>query len=178
MKSVMMKLIIILFLTFSCTSKHTDNRIKEFENILGERKTKALNLLVSDFDKNLNRVYPNLETSQAYLQFLMDVKNHKITDWNKYKFQSKETNLEFKKSGLRGEIYREEYTELETNHAGKYSIELGKLKDSDSLINGYYEVREAAGLLTAELLASEILNSNPDFNNYFHKRIVVLEFSS
>jgi len=172
-----LKIIIILLVTFSCTKKPTDNRITEFENILGERKTKALNLLVSDFDKNLNRIYPALKTSQAYLQFLLDIKNNNITDWNEYKFQSKETNLEFRMSGLRGEIYQEDYKELETNHAGNYSIALNKLKDSDALIKGYYEVREAAGLMSAELFAPEILSSNPDFNNYFHKRIVILEFS-
>ena len=173
-----LKIIIILFLTFSCSQKETDKRITEFENLLGKRQTKALNLLVSDFDKNLNKIYPELKTDQAYMQFLVDVKDNNITDRNKYKFQSKATNLEFRKSGLRGEIYREEYTELETNHAGKYSIGLSKLKDSDFLINGYYEVREAAGLLHPIIFASEILSSNPDFNDYFHKRIVVLEFSS
>ncbi len=156
----------------------TDKRIKEFESLLGKRQTNALNLLVLDFDKNLNKIYPDLKTSQAYMQFLMDVKNNNISDWDKYKFQSKETNLEFRKSGLRGEIYREEYTGLGTNHAGKYSIALNKLKDSDFLINGYYEVREAAGLMHPILFATEILSSNPDFNDYFHKRIVVLEFSS
>ncbi len=28
-----------------------------------------------------------------------------------------------------------------------------------------------------EILVTGILNSDPNFNNYFHKRIVVLEFS-
>ena len=172
------KLVIILFLTFSCSQKETDKRITEFESILGKRQTNALNLLVFDFDKNLNRIYPDLETSQAYLKFLTDIKNENITDWNKYKFQSKTTNLEFIKSGLRGEIYRDDYPELETNHAGKYSIALDKLKDSDFLINGYYEVREAVGLINPILFATEILSSNPNFNDYFHKRIVVLEFST
>jgi len=150
----------------------------EFESILGKRKTSALNLLVSDFDKNLNRIYPDLETSQAYLKFLTDIKNNNITDWNEYKFQSKETNLEYKKSGLRSEIYVEKNTELEPNYAGKYSIAMGKLKDSDYLIKGYYEIREAvSGMIRPDLFASEILSSNPDFSDYFHKRIVVLEFS-
>jgi len=173
-----LKFTIILFLTFSCSQQKVDKRIVEFENLLGKRQINALNLLVSDFDKNLIRIYPNIEINQAYRHFLVDVKNNNISDWNEYKFQSKETNLEFKKSGLRSELYTVENVEFEPNYAGKYSISLSNLKDSDDLIKGYYEVREAvAGIIRPDLFASEILSSNPDFNDYFHKRIVVLEFS-
>lgn len=51
------------------------------------------------------------------------------------------------------------------------------VKDSDSLIKRYWESRDAVGMMQNELLVNGILSSNPDFNNYFHKRIVVLEFS-
>ena len=52
--------ILILILTFSCSEKQTDKKIAEFEKVLGERQTEALNLLVSDFEKNLTRIYPDL----------------------------------------------------------------------------------------------------------------------
>jgi hypothetical protein len=51
------------------------------------------------------------------------------------------------------------------------------VKNSDSLINRYWDKREAAGMMPNELIVRGILSSNPDFNDYFHKRIVVLEFS-
>lgn len=51
------------------------------------------------------------------------------------------------------------------------------VRESDSLIKKYWEKREAAGMMQNELVINGILSLNPDFNNYFHKRIVVLEFS-
>ena len=57
-------LILILILTISCTQ--TNNRITEFEKVLGERQTNALNLLVSDFEKNLTKIYPNLTCIPYY----------------------------------------------------------------------------------------------------------------
>ncbi len=63
------------------------------------------------------------------------------------------------------------------NNVGKYMQALYLVKDSDSLIKKYWEKREAVGLMQNEIVVSGILSLNPDFNNYFHKRIVVLEFS-
>ncbi len=168
---------IFFILTVSCSDKKTDNRILEFENVFNERQIQAINLLVRDFDNNLNKAYPNLKTEQAYKQFLTEIKNGNIDNWNKYKFQSKKTNFEFNESGLKSEIYIQLHKELEINPFGKYMEALKTIKDSDSLISGYYEVREIAGFVSPVIFASGILISDPDFTDYFHKRIVVLEFS-
>jgi len=63
-------LILVLILTFSCAQKQSDNRIAEFEKVLGERQTKALNSLVTDFEKNLTKIYPNLAIEQGYKEYL------------------------------------------------------------------------------------------------------------
>ncbi len=168
---------ILFILMISCSQKKTDNRIMEFESVFNERQINAINLLVKDFDNNLNNVYPNLKTEQAYEQFLIEIKNGNIDNWEKYRFQSKLTNSEFIESGLKDEIYSKEYKELEINYAGKYMKALKVIKNSDSLISGYYDVREIAGFVSPVLFASGILISDPDFSDYIHKRIVVLEFS-
>jgi hypothetical protein len=49
--------------------------------------------------------------------------------------------------------------------------------DSDSLIKKYWSKREAAGIMQNKIIVDGLLSSKPDFNNYFHKRIVVAEFS-
>ncbi|GGK35635.1 hypothetical protein GCM10007962_32520 [Yeosuana aromativorans] len=147
-------LIFILILTFNYSQ--TDSRIKEFEKILGERQTKALNLLVSDFEKNLDTLYPDLSTDKAYKKYLTDIIADSTTDWEKFKFQSDKTNSEFHQSGLWDDIY---------------------IKDSDTLIKRYWDMRESAGMLSNELFVSGTLSLEPDFNNYFHKRIVVVEYS-
>ena len=171
-------LILVLILTFSCSQIQSDNRIAEFEKVLGERQTKALNLLVFDFEKNLSKIYPNLTIEQGYNEYLTDLISDSTTDWEKFKFQSGKTNAEFHKSGLWNEIYtKDSVSGLQVNGIGKYMQALYSVKDSDSLIKRYWKKREAAGMMQNELVIPGILSLNPDFDNYFHKRIVVVEFS-
>ena len=66
-------LILVLILTFSCSQKQSDHRITEFEKVLGKRQTKALNILVSDFEKNLAKIYPDLSIEQGYRKYLNDL---------------------------------------------------------------------------------------------------------
>ncbi|GFZ87542.1 hypothetical protein GCM10011531_18770 [Aquaticitalea lipolytica] len=178
-------LVLVLVLTFSCTQ--TDNRITEFEKVLGERQTNALNLLVSDFEINLTKIYPNLTTEKGYRQYLNDMISDTISYYENYSFMSRKTITEYIESGLWNEVYETNYyfdinskDSIETisvNNIGKYMQALYVVKDSDNLINKYWEKREAAGMMQNELVVNGILSSNPDFNDYFHKRIVVLEFS-
>ena len=180
-------IIIILLLTFGCSDKQTDPRIAEFEKILGDEQTKSLNLLVSDFEKNLGKIYSDLPTKKAYRKYLNEMISDSTTNWDKFKFQSDETNTEFHQSGLWNEVYEVRYFQkpdsndsiksLDVNQIGKYMRALYAIKDSDSLIKKYWDKREAAGLMQKELIVNGILSSKPDFNDYFHKRIVVVEFS-
>ncbi|WP_179377238.1 hypothetical protein [Winogradskyella wichelsiae] len=170
-------LILVLILSFSCSQKQSDIRITEFEKVLGERQTKALNLLVSDFEKNLAKIYPNLTIDKGYRQYLIDIKSDTITDWKKFDFQSKKTNSEFYKSGLRNEIYDKDTTELKANNLGKYMNALYSIKDTDSLIKKYWDKKEAIGIMQNSIFVDGFLYSNPDFKDYFHKRIAIIEFS-
>ena len=56
-------------------------------------------------------------------------------------------------------------------------IALDKIKDTDSLIYKYWKMREIGGLRSNEFFVKGTLSLNPDFDNYFHKRIVVIEYS-
>ena len=171
-------LILALIITFSCSQKQSDNRITEFEKVLGERQTKAVDLLVSDFEKNLTKIYPNLTIEQGYKKYLTDIISDSTTNWEKFKFQSDITSEEFYQSGLWNEIYtKDSVSGLQVNRIGKYMQALYAVKDSDSLIKKYWDKREAAGMMQNELVVKGILSLNPDFNDYFHKRLVVLEFS-
>jgi len=174
----MQKICLILFsiLIFSCTQ--TNNQIIEFEKVLGERRTKALNLLVFDFEKNLNKIYPDLPIEKAYKQYLNDLISDSTTDFEKFKFQSDKINLEFHQSGLWDDVYsKDSQGSLQVNTTGKYIQALYAIEQPEPLIKTYREKRKAVGIMQNQLLINGILNSNPDFNDYFHKRIVVLEFS-
>ena len=86
--------------------------------------------------------------------------------------------MEFHRSGLWNEGYiKDSLYGLQVNRVGKYMQALYEVKESDSLINEYWGKREAVGIMSNKNVVSGILSLDPDFNDYFHKRIVVLEFS-
>ena len=171
-----MKLIILLtiILTFSCNS--TSNQIQVFEDTLGIEETKALNTLVYDFENNLSNIYPNLSLQKAYLQYFTDILSLKMTSYEKFNFQTEKTKSLFKESGLWNEVHRIDTSRAgyQVNKNGKYMSALENIKESNTLVNRYYESRKKDGAVQDRIDA--ILNSKPNFDNYIHKRIVVLEF--
>ncbi len=154
------------------------NNIKKFERRLGKDKIEALNLLVSDFENKLQKLYPNLSIEDAYKQFLIEVKN-KTFDWSDFNFQTNSTHKKYLESGLRKDLYSHDpELGMQINRLGSYMKALYHIKsNADKLTNKYYTVREMAGVIQNKLFASIVLVNDPDFTNYFHKRFVVVEFS-
>tara|TARA_R110002020_G_scaffold17804_9_gene63121 strand:+ start:2320 stop:2856 length:537 start_codon:yes stop_codon:yes gene_type:complete len=175
-----MRKAIILFLTiltFSCQTE-LDKNIHAFQNILGENKINAINSLVTDFENNLKKNYPKLSVDKAYEKYLTEIISDSTTDFEKFKFQTSNTKSELTKSGLWNEIYfKDDNNGLIINETGQYMRGLNYVAKSDMFVKKYYDKRQAAGMMSNKLVVNGILNSNPDFNNYFHKRIVVLEFT-
>ncbi len=143
--------------------------------------------MVFDFEKNLEKIYPNLTLQKAYEQYLKDIIDPKESNWDKFRFLSDKTLAEFKNSGLKKEIYNIELEYVEekkdslttyySNGIGKYMRALYEIKDHDTLIMDYFKRREIGGLMPNKIFVKGILHSKPDFHNYFHKRIVVIEFT-
>lgn len=169
----MKKLVFLFCLVFiiCCENKNTDS-IKEFETTLGKKNIEVLNLLVNKFELFLSKEYPSLEIEDAYYQFLLDIKNNK--EFESDYFLSEEDRQVYIKSGFKNEIYD---SENNVNQTGRYMLALSLVKDSDSLIKKYFKNRQAVGTIHNILFANSILSNDPNFNNYFHKRIVVLEYS-
>ncbi len=186
MKNVF-KLILVLIFFSSCSNQKNQKEIEIFEDTLGQNNVEVLNLLVEDFEANLEKHYPQLEMKDAYRQYLLDLKSNSSEDYSKFLFLSDETFSIYRKSELRNELYEYSFSidestndsifEYEVNNLGKYMHAIYNVKDSDSLINKYYEVREAFGIITNSMFVDGFLYSKPDFDNYFHKRIVVIEYS-
>lgn len=96
-----LKTIIILLLLLGCSVKN--NRMREFDKILGKENNETLNLLVLEFENNfLKKTYPNLELPKAYRRFLVETSEGKI-DYTKA-VTEKSKNI-FNKSQLRLEIF-------------------------------------------------------------------------
>ncbi len=91
-------LFIFLILIISCSDK-----ISEFDKVLGEENVETLEFLVSDFENDfLKRQYPNLDTENAYRQFLTELREGKTENWKRI---SNKTKNKFKSSDLINEIY-------------------------------------------------------------------------
>ena len=64
---------IFLLLIISCADKKSEKQTSEFDKVLGIENVATLNFLVSDFENDfLKRQYPNLDTENAYRQFLLN----------------------------------------------------------------------------------------------------------
>lgn len=174
-----MKRSFLLFclLILSCSSPKNQEQIDVFEAKLGKENVEILDLLVDNFENNLRQVYPKLHLKEAYREYLFDIIYDNFNS-QKLVLITKDTKSIFHNSALWDEVYQNTTNKgLEINNLGKYMMSLYEIKDSDSLIKKYYTIREAAGIIQNKIFANGILSMNPDFDNYFHKRIVVIEFS-
>lgn len=92
------KVLLVAFLSFTCSAQEA-----LFDRVLGTEPAKTLDTLVADFENNfLKKNYPDLQTTDAYRQFLMDVRNE-----NQFAFGiSKEARKRFATSTLRYKVYK------------------------------------------------------------------------
>ena len=94
---------IFLLLIISCADKKSEKKTSEFDKVLGIENVATLNFLVSDFENDfLKRQYPNLDTENAYRQFLTELRDEKNENW---KSISEKARNKFKASELRLEMY-------------------------------------------------------------------------
>lgn len=63
------------------------------------------------------------------------------------------------------------------NTIGKYMRALYTIKEKDSVVEKYFQVRDGWGVYANQRFANGVLYNKPNFKDYIHKRIVVLEFS-
>lgn len=92
-----------LALIINCSDKKAEEKIAEFDRILGKENIATLNYLISDFENDfLKSQYPNLNTENAYEQFLIEIRDGKTNYWKRI---SQKARDKFKSSDLRLEIY-------------------------------------------------------------------------
>ena len=97
------KTFIFFILFISCSDKKAEINTSEFDKVLGKENIKTLDFLVSDFENDfLKRQYPNLDTENAYRQFLTELRDEKNENW---KSISEKARNKFKSSDLRLEMY-------------------------------------------------------------------------
>ncbi len=98
-----LKTFIFFALIISCAEKKNAELASKFDEILGKENVATLDHLVSDFENDfLKRQYPNLDTENAYRQFLTDLRDDKTENWKRI---SQKSIDKFKSSDLRLEMY-------------------------------------------------------------------------
>ncbi|MDB9954717.1 hypothetical protein OAD49_04060 [Flavobacteriaceae bacterium] len=94
---------LFLLLIISCADKKSENQASEFDKVLGIENVATLDFLVSNFENDyLKRQYPNLDTENAYRQFLTELRDEKTENWKRV---SEKARDKFKLSDLRLEMY-------------------------------------------------------------------------
>ncbi|MBP0904082.1 hypothetical protein ACFSKN_08970 [Mariniflexile gromovii] len=92
-----------LMLIIGCADKNTEENRTKFDKILGAENVETVDYLVSDFENDfLKRQYPNLDTENAYRQFLTEHRDDNTEKWNSI---SQKARNKFKASKLRLEMY-------------------------------------------------------------------------
>ncbi|WP_073317786.1 hypothetical protein [Aquimarina spongiae] len=64
---------------------------------------------------------------------------------------------------------------VETNFEGKYNKALNSISDSSPFMTKYVEIRNSFGILPPEMVASEMIESDVDVDDYFIKRLIITE---
>ncbi|WP_452227746.1 MULTISPECIES: hypothetical protein [unclassified Lacinutrix] len=179
------KLTIILLLTFSCSN---EKKIAQFEKVLGKENSETLTYLVNDFESDfLKRQYPNLDTKNAYKQFLTDLKNGR-TDL--LKTVSKESRKRFEQSNLKHEIYsyvdsvwiendfliKKRFVNKSLNGIIQYNVQTqsGNIPsnfDKDSLIIAEMDSRTLNNLGKYWIALDSIKNQNEFIKEYYKFKI-------
>ncbi|MCG2432108.1 hypothetical protein [Aequorivita xiaoshiensis] len=94
---------IFLLLIIGCADKKPENQTSEFDKILGIENVATLDFLITDFENDfLSRQYPNMDTENAYRQFLTELRDEKTENW---KSISEKARNKFRASDLRFEMY-------------------------------------------------------------------------
>jgi len=64
---------------------------------------------------------------------------------------------------------------VETNYEGKYIKALNSVSDSSPFMTKYVDIRNSFGILPPEMVASEMVESDVDLDDYFIKRLIITE---
>lgn len=167
-------MVLLLMLT-SCLTR--DERISEFQEKLGLEKAQVLNDMVDHFENRLQVLYPKLELKDAYLQLLEDLE-HQALDNTEMQFQWPEALLlKDINSGLQDDFYMQKFNSKTLNQEGVFFKAMRSQSYYDELIAEYFWVLEQTGRITPSQFASGMLRFDFDPNNFFHKRILVFQFS-
>ena len=74
-------------------------------------------------------------------------------------------------------IIKNYYTWTDLNYEGRYWKALKKVQEGNQFISKYLDISITEGPVQPELLIDELLNSNPNYSDYFIKRIIVTNMS-
>ena len=64
---------------------------------------------------------------------------------------------------------------VETNFGGKYHKALNSVSESSPFMTKYVDIRNSFGILPPEMVASEIVKSDVDLDDYFIRRLIITE---
>ena len=209
---------VVLIFIFSCTQGKND-RIKEFENFIGETESKLLNQLVNDFDLFLNKKYKNEEFKfKKYLTEISESNQPDIWKIDKNKLeQINKTNLFAKYDSIYPDsvwydnnVFNISYSDsddgiknsvailnkenqslnidsminslkckprLKEIEPSYFQIALESIVTKDSLIQKYLDARKTAGTISIRLIAGGLLHDLKPENEYFAKRIIIMQMN-
>jgi hypothetical protein len=94
-----------------------------------------------------------------------------------YEYRTSESSTSYLNNMTEDEIIAFSTKRKEINYFGKYNEAIKTIFNEPSFVNDYFEYRDLSGNSNPLVFITRILNSDSDFNDYFIKRITVIELA-
>ena len=105
----------------------------------------------------------------------LKIKWKSLTNKGIYEYRTSESSVNHMKNMSEDEIIKKAENRVSINYFGSYNKAINAVFNEPSFINEYFEIRDNSGNSNPSIFINRLLNSNSDFNDYFIKRITVIE---
>ncbi|AUC80785.1 hypothetical protein [Lacinutrix sp. Bg11-31] len=91
-------------------------------------------------------------------------------------FENGSMEMPFNENEITKDSIKEKYKYfVESNYNGKYLKALNSISSKSEFLKSFYKIRTDFGVIESQLIAEQMLRYKVDFDNYYIKRLVIIE---
>ncbi|GER61028.1 hypothetical protein ULMA_31360 [Patiriisocius marinus] len=94
-----------------------------------------------------------------------------------FEYNFSESSFNYKEPIDEDSIIKQYMNYVNVNYVGSYVRALNSIPNKSRFLVNYLNIRDAAGIISPVIIASRMLDSKVDFNDYFIRRLIVTEIA-
>ena len=106
---------------------------------------------------------------------MLKIKHKYLMPDGTFGFSTSESSFRYKEPIDEDSIIESRKNWLDINYVGSYTRALNSIKSKSRFLSEYLDMRDAAGMVDPRLIASLMLETKVDLNDYFIKRFIITE---